>query len=66
MELPYLKDKRKNQGGISQQAETIEESYNKQLLEHSINELMDAFHKKDIRSLRSALKAVYHSIKGQD
>lgn len=65
MELPFLKNKHKNNGGGAQQAETIEESYNKQLLEHSVTELMDAFHKKDIRGLRSALKAVYHSIKGE-
>lgn len=65
MELPFLKDKNKNTGIVTQQAETIEESYNKQLLEHSINELMESLHKKDIKGLRSALSAVYHSIKGE-
>lgn len=65
MELPFLKNKNKNNNGGSQTAETLEESYNKQLLEHSVNALMDAFHKKDIRGLRAALKDVYHSIKGE-
>jgi hypothetical protein len=64
MELPFLKDKRKSTGPIVQEAETLEEQYNKQLLEHSIKEFMEACHKKDIASIRSSFKAICSVIKG--
>ena len=60
MELPFLKKKRSGGGVLAQVAETSDKTDNQELLNKAGGELMDAIHKKDIGSLREALKAVYH------
>lgn len=63
MEIPFLKKKNKNQGSIIQSAETLEETYNKQILEHAAKELIESIHRKDIKSMREAFQTIHQYIR---
>lgn len=65
MELPFLKNKKKNQGGgSSAEVERPSDDSNPEKLKGMItDELMDSFHKKDHRGFISALRAFHQTTK---
>lgn len=67
MQLPFLKDKQKNQGGTG--VVTVNHSTEpgpNTLTDHISQELLTAIEKKDVKSLRDALQALVLMINDKD
>ncbi len=63
MELPFLKNKRNQGGGTTQETESTS---NQTLLESIGAEFMDAILRKDIKALKESLTIICNMIKEQD
>ncbi len=66
-DLPFLKNKNKNQGGGSVVvAKTMDHTDDEAIIDGVAQEFLDAVHKKDIKSLRAALHALVQYIQTED
>lgn len=67
MEIPFLKNKNKNQGGgVMQVSGPSDNSSDDALLDSIGQEFLDAISRKDIKALRAALEALITMIQDQD
>lgn len=66
MELPFLKNKKKNQGGGGPTIREPDSSSDSKLLSHVAGELLSSFEKRDRAGFKSALRALISLIRTQD
>lgn len=63
MELPFLKKKNNLGSVIVEEVRDSDKSSDDMLLESISQELLDAIHKKDIKSIKEALRAILEMMK---
>lgn len=64
-ELPFLKDK-KNLGAGTVEVRDADQSSDEMLMEQIGSELLEAFEKRDIKSIREAIHALTNMLKEQE
>lgn len=66
MKLPFLQDSKWPVMREEPEERVVNPSYDKQLQDHLVDEVMSAHAKKDARAFRESLMSLIHSIKYED